>query len=76
MASKTEPKQAQKSFLSFVDKETSLKEPIFVHLLYDDGPKTLLFIGTTYIMQKLFIDKHKQVKKNPLYGGPCIQIQN
>ena len=49
----------KKKFLSFVDKEISLKEPSFIHLVYEDGPKTLLFIGTTYIMQNLFIDKHK-----------------
>ena len=34
-------------------------EPSFMHLVYDDGPKTLLFVGITYIMQNLFIDKYK-----------------
>ena len=71
---KNRAKTSLENFSYFVDKEISLKEPSFIHLVYKDGPKTLLFIGTTDIIQKFFIDKHKWVKKNPLYRGPCNQI--
>ena len=73
---KNRAKTSLENFSNFVHKEISLKEPSFIHLVYKDGPKTLLLIGTSNIMQKFFTVKHKQVKMNPLYRGPCIQIQN
>ena len=73
---KNRAKTSLEKFSELWNRGNKLKGAKFIHLVYKDGPKTLLLIGTSNIMQKFFTVKHKQVKMNPLYRGPCIQIQN